>query len=140
MPAAGCGKLAGARARRAPLPQVLTLRIENDDAVIAVAVRDVDRSALLGSGIRIRINRNVRRVVQQCAAAVAARLAARRIWRLGARRWTIARAFRPNLQEYLLAVVRPLLHDTIGVASKPDVVLVVGKAAVDAVGQNRRRT
>ena len=46
----------------------------------------------------------------------------------------VADAFAADLQEQLLAVMRPFLHDPIGVAADPNVVLAVDETAMDRLG------
>ena len=113
----------------APLAQVRADRAEHHDAMVTVAIGDVDAAALSRDRVRSRIDPNVGRLVKQRVAhirqGVAARIAA------GIRGRVVAHAFGADLQQLRRAVVRPLLHDAVAVAGDPDVVLVVDEAAVN---------
>src|SRR5207249_2167195 len=72
------------------------------------------------------------REVQQGLAAVVAGRSARRIGRLRRERLrSVAHALLADLHEHLLAVVRPLLDDTVLKPADPDVVLIVDETTVD---------
>ncbi len=104
----------------APLTQELAARVEDDDAVIAIAVGDID-IAVFG------IDCDVGRLIEKERALVSPGLAA-----LVVR--VVADAFAADLQEQAFAVMRPFLHDPIGAAADPDVVLPVDETAMDRFG------
>ena len=143
MPAAPLAELAGSVARRTPLPQVVAVAVKHDDTVVAVAVGNVDRPRFAGDRIGIRVDRKVRRRVQEGMALVEPDLTARRIGgvhdtRPSVRvRLSVTDALAADLQQQLPAVVRPLLHDPILVAGQPDIVLVVRETTVRGRGQDR---
>ena len=101
--------------------------------MIAVAVRDVHAAAFTGDRIRVGIDGDVRRPVQQrLAAAFEGRVSAASHCRR-----VVAGKLSADLEQLGAAVVAPLLHDAIRIAADPDIVLVIDEAAVDAVRQNR---
>ena len=55
------------------LPYVGAGGVEDHDAVIAISVRDVNVSSFAGLRIRLGIDRYVRRLIQECVAAVIVR-------------------------------------------------------------------
>ena len=149
--AAEDAKLARTSTGGTPLPQVLAGLIEHHDAIVAVAVGEIDRAALSGHGVGGGIDVDVSDAVETGAALIQARFRARRIEAIGppepglaSRRFgcwvdTVTDALLTNLQQQTLAVVRPFLDDAVAVASNPDVVLVVDETPVDAVGKHRSR-
>ena len=129
-------ELAGAGAHAAHLAQEVPFSVEDDDAMVAVAVRDVDAPSLTGDGIRVGVDGDVRRKVQQ-------RMTAARLADVGARPGparevgSVAQKLGSDLEQQRLAVVRVLLDDAIvAVAADPHIALVVDEAAVDAVRQD----
>ena len=115
MAAADERELARSGAGGTPLAQELALGVEDDDAVVAVAVGDVDIAVE-------RIDRDVGGLVQHRGAAVqAGGLAAR----------PVARRAAADLQQER-PVPRPLLDHAAAAAGDPQVALVVDEAAVDA--------
>src|SRR3984885_507750 len=101
----------------APLAQELALGVEDDDAMVAIAVGAIDIAV-------VRIDCDVGGFVEKQRALVGAGLAAFFVR-------MVADAFAPDLQQQLLAVMRPFLHDPIGAAADPDVILLVDEAAMD---------
>jgi hypothetical protein len=100
--------------------------------VIAIAIGDINTAALPRDRIGIRVHPHVGRLVQQRLALIRGRIGARVTasgsWRV------VAYTFRADLQQQS-ATVRVFLHDAVAVAGDPDIVLIVDKATVDAIGQ-----
>src|SRR5207244_11594534 len=104
-------------------------RAYHHDAIVTVAVGDVDAAALTCDRVRTRIDPNVGRLIQQRVAhirqGITARVAAGIRWRV------VAHTFGADLQQLRLAVVRPFLYDAVAIAGDPDVVLVIDEAAMN---------
>src|SRR5262245_28102603 len=118
MPAADRGELSGAGARRAPLPQILAGGIEHDDAMVAVAIGDVDV-------VRHRIDGDIGRVIERHRAAVEAGLTA-----LPAD--SVAHGPTADLEQQFFSVAGPLLNHAAAAARDPEIAFVVDEAAMDA--------
>jgi hypothetical protein len=135
MAAIAGGELIGARTHAAHLAQIIAVSIKDDHAMVAIAVGDVDAAYLTGDRVRVGIDRNGRREVQEGVTvaglrggAIGARAGASR--KVG----SIADELGSNLEQHNAAIVGVLLNHAISVAADPDVVLVIDIAAVNAVG------
>ena len=134
-------------ARRAPLAIVLvgltsvSSRVD-DDAVVAVAVGNIDASPRAGDRIRQRIHGDVRRFVQQGVTGIEVVGLAARAERIGVSRWL--RAVTHSLGADLRHKGRTgalrvgghrvvFLNDAVAVSADPDVTLVIDIAAMRAV-------
>src|SRR5688572_23768337 len=106
-----------------PLAEEHSGGVKDRDPVVAVAVSDVD--VAVG-----RIHSHIGRLIQERGARVRTRRAA-----CTGRR--VADSLRADLQQEI-ALARVLLDDAIAVAGDPDIVLIIDKATVDAVRQDRR--
>src|SRR5262249_15761357 len=100
-----------------PLAKEFAGCVEDDDPMVGVAVGDIKIAIS-------RIDGNVGGLVQKERAFVSSRLAAF-VVRI------VADALAADLEQELLAVVRPFLHDSISVPTNPDVIVLVDEAAVD---------
>ena len=116
-----------------PLPKprhgAVVVVLEYDHAVVSVAVGHVHAAALMRHRIRIRIDPDIGRLVDQRMAHVRERVAA--AVAAGIRRRVVADVVDPDLIQPRRAVVRILYLDAVAVASDPDVVLVIDEAAVN---------
>src|SRR2546421_31424 len=103
----------------APLAHERAGSIENGDAVVPIAVGDVDVASLAGDRIRIGIHSEVRRIVEKRLALVGASVGAGVAAYVASRR-PVAGELRANLQHrdrlatvFSEPVARPLLKDAI---------------------------
>ena len=116
-----------------PLPEprhgAVVVVLEYDHAVVAVAVGHVHAAALMRHRIRIRIDPDIGRLVDQRMAHVRERVAA--AVAAGIRRRVVADVVDPDLIQPRRAVVRVFDLHAVAVAADPDVVLVIDEAAVN---------
>src|SRR5579871_876067 len=135
------------RAGLAPLAIVLiglatVLRRVHDDAVVAVAVGDIDASGRSSDRVAVRIDSNVGRLVQQRMAGVERGGLAARRERVCRGRRPVTLSLSPDLRD--ARGIRPLgggsyrvifLDDAVAVSPKPNIALVIDVAAMGPVGQ-----
>src|SRR5438270_8811853 len=132
MTAAAGGELPRAGAHAAHLAQVVSASVEHRHAVVAVAVGDIYAAALSGFRIRVGIDGDICRTMQECVAeAFGGRVPSANAVR------RVTKELGPDLKQQGAAVVAPLLDHTIPVAADPHIVFVIDEAAMGAVRQNR---
>jgi hypothetical protein len=101
----------------APLTQKLAARVEDDNAMVAIAIGDIDIAVR-------RIDCDIGRLVEKERTLVSPGLAALFIA-------IVADAFPADLQQQAFAIMRPFLDNPIAAAADPDVVPSVDETAMD---------
>ena len=105
-----------------------------------VTLTDIDGPRLARDRVRMGIDRDISRSIKQRTATVQTRLAAGRVGCLACCAKTVADPLSADLHQHGGAVMRPLLDDTVRIASNPDIVLGVDETAMDAMRQDRGRS
>ncbi len=140
--------LAGGRASRAPLADILPGGVEDDDAVVAIAVGDIDVAACSADRADAGIDRDVRGFVQQRMAGVGVVGVVARGKGVCPRRrrgGCIADTLCADLHHkgcsgaLRIGGLRVVfLDDPVAIAANPDVTLVIDKATMGALRQISR--
>ena len=137
MAAIAGGELIGAGTNAAHLAQIIAVRTKDDHTMVAIAVGDVDAAHLTGDRVRVGIDRDRRREVQEGMTVASLRWGAIGTGTGTAREvGSVADELGSDLEQHNAAVVGVLLNHAIAIAADPDVVLVIDITAVHAVWQD----